>query len=190
MPLSRRRLFAALLVVCLGTLTAPLDSAVNIAFPSITSAFGLEQAGIRWVIISYVLTYASLSLVFGKVGDLLGYRRVFVAGLFISELGFEACAAAPKFAAHPSRCRGRTVMELRASARDVSLSGERADTRPRILFGGNCDRHGAWTARRWRARAELRLARRVLGATTNRVGGPGARLAHSGNATGRHPAAL
>jgi hypothetical protein len=48
MPLPRRRLFAALLVVCLGTLTAPLDSAVNIAFPSITSAFGLEQAGIRW----------------------------------------------------------------------------------------------------------------------------------------------
>jgi MFS family permease len=99
MPLSRRRLFAALLVVCLGTLTAPLDSAVNIAFPSITSAFGLEQAGIRWVIISYVLTYASLSLVFGKVGDLLGYRRVFVAGLVISALGFAACAAAPNFAA-------------------------------------------------------------------------------------------
>jgi EmrB/QacA subfamily drug resistance transporter len=99
MPLSRRRLFAALLVVCLGTLTAPLDSAVNIAFPSITSAFGLEQAGIRWVIISYVLTYASLSLVFGKVGDLLGYRRVFVTGLVISTLGFAACAAAPNFAA-------------------------------------------------------------------------------------------
>jgi MFS family permease len=99
MPLSRRRLFAALLVVCLGTLTAPLDSAVNIAFPSITSAFGLEQASIRWVIISYVLTYASLSLVFGKLGDLLGYRRVFVAGLVISALGFAACAAAPSFAA-------------------------------------------------------------------------------------------
>ena len=99
MPLPRRRLFAALLVVCLGTLTAPLDSAVNIAFPSITSAFGLEQAGIRWVIISYVLTYASLSLVFGKIGDLLGYRRVFVAGLVISTLGFTACAAAPNLAA-------------------------------------------------------------------------------------------
>jgi EmrB/QacA subfamily drug resistance transporter len=99
MPLPRRRLCAALLVVCLGTLTAPLDSAVNIAFPSITTAFGLEQAGIRWVIISYVLTYASLSLVFGKLGDRLGYRRVFVAGLVISTLGFTACAAAPNFAA-------------------------------------------------------------------------------------------
>jgi EmrB/QacA subfamily drug resistance transporter len=99
MPLSRRRLFAALLVVCLGTLAAPLDSAVNIAFPSIAAAFGLEQAGIRWVIISYVLTYASLTLAFGKLGDLLGYRRVFVAGLVISTLGFAACAVAPSFSA-------------------------------------------------------------------------------------------
>jgi EmrB/QacA subfamily drug resistance transporter len=99
MPLPRRRLFAALLVVCLGTLTASLDSAVNIAFPSITSAFGLEQADIRWVIISYVLTYASLSLAFGKLGDLLGYRRVFVTGLFFSTLGFAACAVAPSFTA-------------------------------------------------------------------------------------------
>jgi len=90
MPLPRRRLLAALLVVCLGTLTAPLDSAVNIAFPSITSAFGLRQPDIRWVIISYVPTYASLSLVFGKRGDLLGYRRMFVAGLVVSTMGFAA----------------------------------------------------------------------------------------------------
>ena len=99
MTLSRRRSLAALLVVCLGTLSAPLDSAVNIAFPSITAAFGLEQAGIRWVIIAYVLTYASLTLVFGKLGDLLGYRRVFVAGLVISTAGYAACALASEFAA-------------------------------------------------------------------------------------------
>ena len=99
MSVSRHRSLAALLVVCLGTLSAPLDSAVNIAFPSITAAFGLEQAGIRWVIIAYVLTYASLTLAFGKLGDLLGYRRVFVAGLVISTAGYAACALAPHFAA-------------------------------------------------------------------------------------------
>jgi EmrB/QacA subfamily drug resistance transporter len=97
MSLSRRRSLAALLVVCLGTLAAPLDSAVNIAFPSITAAFGLPQSGIRWVIIAYVLTYASLTLAFGKLGDLLGYRRVFVAGLVISALGYAACSLAPAF---------------------------------------------------------------------------------------------
>ena len=97
MSLSRRRSLAALLVVCLGTLAAPLDSAVNIAFPSITTAFGLPQSGIRWVIIAYVLTYASLTLAFGKLGDLLGYRRVFVTGLVISALGYAACSMAPEF---------------------------------------------------------------------------------------------
>lgn len=97
MTLSRRRSLAALLVVCLGTLAAPLDSAVNIAFPSITAAFGLPQSGIRWVIIAYVLTYASLTLAFGKLGDLLGYRRVFVTGLAISALGYAACSLAPEF---------------------------------------------------------------------------------------------
>ena len=97
MPISRRRSLAALLVVCLGTLSAPLDSAVNIAFPRITEAFGLPQAGIRWVIIAYVLTYASLTLAFGKLGDLLGYRRVFLTGLVMSAAGYAACSLAPQF---------------------------------------------------------------------------------------------
>jgi len=98
MPMPRHRSLAALLVVCLGTLAAPLDSAVNIAFPRITAAFDLPQSGIRWVIISYVLTYASLTLAFGKLGDLLGYRRVFVTGLVISAAGYAACSVAPEFA--------------------------------------------------------------------------------------------
>src|SRR5262249_37311232 len=46
-----------LLVVGLGTLAAPLDAAVNIAFPSITQAFALDVEDIRWVVIAYVLTY-------------------------------------------------------------------------------------------------------------------------------------
>ena len=66
-----------LLVVGLGTVVAPLDTAVNIAFPSITRAFALAIEDIRWVVIAYVLTYASLMLVFGRLGDLLGYRRIF-----------------------------------------------------------------------------------------------------------------
>ena len=55
-----------LLVVGLGTLLAPLDTAVNIAFPSITRAFVLNLEDIRWVVIAYVLTYASLMLAFGE----------------------------------------------------------------------------------------------------------------------------
>ena len=82
------------MAVGLGTLAAPLDSAVNIAFPSITAAFGLAVEDIRFVIIAYVLTHSSLMLVCGKLGDLLGYRRIFVTGLCVSAVAFAACSLA------------------------------------------------------------------------------------------------
>jgi MFS family permease len=89
---------AGLAVVCVGTLVAPLDSSVNIALPRITDAFAADIESIRWVVICYVLTYSSLLLVFGKIGDLAGYRRVFQAGLVVSSLGFLACALAGSYA--------------------------------------------------------------------------------------------
>ena len=95
--MSRQRAIAGLLVVCLGTIAAPLDGAVNIAFPSITARFGLEVQEIRWVAIVYVLTYASLLLVFGRLGDLLGHRIVFQVGLLTAAAGFAACGAAPTY---------------------------------------------------------------------------------------------
>ena len=55
-----------LAVVCLGTVGAALDSAVNIALPSISGAFGIEIQDIRWIVVAYVLTYSSLLLIFGK----------------------------------------------------------------------------------------------------------------------------
>jgi MFS family permease len=91
------RSLAGLLAVGLGTIAAPLDTAVNIAFPSITRAFGLEVEEIRWVVIAYVLTYSSLMLVFGRLGDLLGYRRIFRLGLLVSAAGFIACGLAPTY---------------------------------------------------------------------------------------------
>ena len=88
-----------LTAVGLGTLAAPLDSAVNIAFPAITAAFGLPVEDIRWVVICYVLTYSSLMLVCGKLGDVLGYRRIFLAGLVVGSAGFATCALAPSYPA-------------------------------------------------------------------------------------------
>ena len=87
-----------LLVIGLGTLVAPLDTAVNIAFPSMTEAFELRLEAIRWVVIAYVLTYASLMLVCGRLGDLVGYRPIFQLGLALSALGLIGCAMAPSYA--------------------------------------------------------------------------------------------
>ncbi|HKU98764.1 MAG TPA: MFS transporter [Vineibacter sp.] len=86
-----------LLVVGLGVAGVPLDTAVNIAFPAITAAFDLQVRTIQWIVICYVLTYTSLMLVFGKLGDLLGYRRIFQLGLLLSAVAFVLCALAPGF---------------------------------------------------------------------------------------------
>ncbi len=87
------------LVVALGTLVVPFDSSVNFAFPYITRAFGLPIPAIQWVIIAYTLTYAALMLVFGRVGDMLGYRRIFLAGSGWSAVAFVLCAMAPGYGA-------------------------------------------------------------------------------------------
>jgi MFS family permease len=88
-----------LLIVGLGTLVVPLDSAVNIGFPAIVARFGLPIPMIQWIVISYVLTQTSLMLSFGRIGDMLGYRRVFIAGTAVSTLAFIACAISPSYAA-------------------------------------------------------------------------------------------
>ncbi len=87
-----------LALIGLGTAVVPLDSAVNIAFPAIARGFSLEIADIQWVVVSYVLTYASLMLAFGRVGDMLGHATVFRVGLLWSAVACLSCSLAPGFA--------------------------------------------------------------------------------------------
>ena len=94
-PLRR---FLGLLVVGTGSLITPLDSSVNIAFPYIVGDFGEPMAMIQWVVICYVLTYASLMLIFGKLGDLFGHRRIFGIGLAVSIVGLLLVSVSPSFA--------------------------------------------------------------------------------------------
>ncbi len=96
-PRAPTRPLAGLLVVGLGASLPPFDLAVNVAFPAITAAFALETQAIRWVVVAYVLTYASLMLAFGKLGDVVGYRRVFRAGLILAVVAFVCCGLAPDY---------------------------------------------------------------------------------------------
>src|ERR1700704_552959 len=84
-----------LAIVGLGASLAPLDIAVNVALPAITSHFRLALGDVQWLVICYVLVYGSLMLVCGKLGDLFGHRLIFRTGLVISAVGCAACAAAP-----------------------------------------------------------------------------------------------
>ena len=84
-------------MVGLGTSVVPLDTAVNIAFPDITTGFALPIQMIQWVVICYVLTYSSLMLAFGRVGDIFSHGRVFRIGLLWSGAAFLLCAVAPSY---------------------------------------------------------------------------------------------
>jgi MFS family permease len=84
-------------IVGLGTMVVPFDSSVNVAFPEIVRGFDLAIPSIQWVIITYTLTYAALTLVFGRIGDILGYRRIFQIGNCSAAAAFVLCAAAPGF---------------------------------------------------------------------------------------------
>jgi MFS family permease len=84
-------------IVGCGAAIAPLDFAVNMAFPAMTEAFALATPDIRWVAVCYVITYGSLMLFCGVLGDRLGHLRVFRWGLVLSALGLAACAAASAY---------------------------------------------------------------------------------------------
>src|SRR5689334_18417690 len=86
-------------MIGLGTAATQLDTAVNIAFPAITRGFGLAIGDIQWVVICYVLTYASLLLVLGRIGDTVGHARVFRIGLICSAAGLLLVACAPNYGA-------------------------------------------------------------------------------------------
>jgi len=87
-----------LFVVSLGASLPTMDIAVNVAFPAITAAFSLDTRAIRWIVVYYVVTYACLMLAFGRLGDAIGHRRVFRAGLVTALAGYLGCALAPDYA--------------------------------------------------------------------------------------------
>ena len=95
--LSARRPIFGLAVIGLGASLPPLDLAVNVAFPAITAAFELQTQSIRWVVAAYVVMYASLMLAFGRLGDIVGYRRIFRAGLVLGAVAFVLCGLAPNY---------------------------------------------------------------------------------------------
>jgi len=86
-------------MIGLGTATAQLDTSVNIDFPAITRGFDLTISDIQWVVICYVLTYASLLLVLGRIGDTIGHTVVYRTGLIWSAVALLLVGCAPNYGA-------------------------------------------------------------------------------------------
>ncbi|MGB7684824.1 MAG: MFS transporter [Solirubrobacterales bacterium] len=92
-PADDRTRWLALYVLCAGMLMIVLDATiVNVALPSIQDDLGFSQNNLAWVINAYMIPFGGLLLLAGRVGDLVGQRRVFLAGLAIFTLASLVCA--------------------------------------------------------------------------------------------------
>jgi len=94
-PRRQRRLGLALVVIATAQLMVVLDATiVNVALPHIQRALGFSGSGLEWVVNAYALAFGGLMLLGGRAGDLLGRRRMFIAGLLL----FSAASLAGGFA--------------------------------------------------------------------------------------------
>src|SRR5438552_3338190 len=89
----RRRL--ALYVLCLASLMIVLDTTiVTVALPSIRADLGFSQTSLAWVVNAYLLTFGGFLLLGGRLGDLYGHRRLFLAGVGVFTLASLCCGLA------------------------------------------------------------------------------------------------
>jgi EmrB/QacA subfamily drug resistance transporter len=85
----------ALIVLCLATLMIVLDTTiVNVALPSIRDDLGFSETSLAWVVNAYLLTFGGCLLLGGRLGDLLGARRLFLAGITLFTLASLTCGLA------------------------------------------------------------------------------------------------
>ncbi|WP_410601143.1 MDR family MFS transporter [Amycolatopsis sp. lyj-90] len=87
--------WAVLITVCLGFFMTILDTTiVNIAIPDIQSDLGAGLNDVLWVVSAYVLALAVLVITAGRLGDVIGPRKVFLAGMIVFTLASAACGMA------------------------------------------------------------------------------------------------
>ncbi|OLE38695.1 MAG: MFS transporter [Actinobacteria bacterium 13_1_20CM_3_68_9] len=89
------RRWIALYVLCAGMLMIVLDvTVVNVALPSIQSDLGFSQSSLAWVVNAYLISFGGLLLLAGRFGDIVGRRRVFLAGLGVFTVASLLCGLA------------------------------------------------------------------------------------------------
>src|SRR5438093_5105702 len=82
----------SLIVLCTGFLLIVVDmTIVNVALPSIQVDLGFSQSGLAWVVNAYLIAFGGLLLLAGRIGDLLGRKRVYLVGLAIFVVASVLC---------------------------------------------------------------------------------------------------
>jgi EmrB/QacA subfamily drug resistance transporter len=92
---SERARWIALVVVCLAQLMSIVDATiVNVALPSIQRSLRFSQENLTWIVNGYLISYGSFLLLGGRLGDLIGRRRVFLAGVTLFTVSSAVCGLA------------------------------------------------------------------------------------------------
>src|ERR1700727_309215 len=90
-----RRRWIALVVVCLAMFMNALDgSLVNVAPPAIQRSLHFSQSGLTWVVDAYLISFGSFLLMAGRLGDLVGRKKVFLAGVTLFTIASIVCGSA------------------------------------------------------------------------------------------------
>jgi EmrB/QacA subfamily drug resistance transporter len=93
--MNDRSRWLALYVLCAGVLMIVLDTTiVNVALPSIQDDLGFSQSNLAWVVNAYLIAFGGLLLLAGRIGDLVGQRRIFLIGLVVFTAASLLCAVA------------------------------------------------------------------------------------------------
>ena len=93
--LNDRTRWMALYVLCAGVLMIVIDATiVNVALPSIQEDLDFSQSNLAWVVNAYLIAFGGLLLLAGRIGDLIGQRRIFLIGLAVFTAASLLCAVA------------------------------------------------------------------------------------------------
>ena len=94
-PLSGREQTLVLFILALSSFMASLDATiVNISLPTIAESFRVPINTVSWVAMSYLLVLSGLLLVFGRLGDMKGFRKIFLGGFTVFTMGSFLCGYA------------------------------------------------------------------------------------------------
>lgn len=134
----------AFYVLCMGVLMIVLDTTiVNVALPSIKADLGFSETALAWVVNAYMLTYGGFLLLAGRLGDLLGHRRVFLIGIAAFTLASLVCGLATSrgllVAARAAQGLGGAVVSAVALSLIMDLFAEAGDrARAMGIYGFVC----------------------------------------------------
>lgn len=99
LPTNRRRDWLALYVLCLGMLMIVLDATVvNPALPVLKESLGFSDGGLTWVVNAYLIPFGGLLMLSGRIGNVIGQRKLFLWGMSLFTLASVGCGVA--------ECRG------------------------------------------------------------------------------------